>query len=475
MDKKTTPEPVLLEGQETLPGFTAQEVPPAQPAPEVNETQPAPDEFIGRSKIGIPADRLDEITLKSILSLAKTFQGLLDQLEERLEALPEPKKNLAPFLLAELPEDSEFLDSYDLADLLALAVDDDGNAKDGPLKEVVERAKRRQTESRGMLQGYIRQGPITNQLTKMIATTRNTKTDNLANTMTIRRGTYTLSFDGYENLQGPRVSTYQLFDALTGELTRTGAKDPEVRLPLKEYMRLRGLSDVKATREQVKEDLETLFRGRLSAKSDTGKGWDQDFYDIRICQGKGLRKGVIIFKYGYDLFNFLKTYNVMPMQEQLLGLNGKKNPNSYFLLRRIMEHKNMNVGKKNEDLISVKTLLESCPGLPSYEEVRAGRLGYDRKIKGPFERDLDALANTLRWEYCHRNGTPLTDTELAKFDYAIFIECLIHVIWNNYPDQTKRLEKQAARREEAKAAAKKKSSRKAAPKKKAGGSQTDTT
>lgn len=148
MDKKTDQAQDLLEGQEMLPGFTAQEVPPAQAAHDVNEDQSAQREFVGRSKIGIPADRLDEITLKSILSLAKTFQGLLDQLEERLEALPEPKKNLAPFLLAELPEDSEFLDSCDLAELLALAVDDEGNAIDGPLKEVVERAKRRQTEKK---------------------------------------------------------------------------------------------------------------------------------------------------------------------------------------------------------------------------------------------------------------------------------------------------------------------------------------
>ena len=421
---------------------------------------------------------------ESLAALADTLLELRPDIEAIVGAV-QTVQDLAPYLEAELEalkEQPEYK-GYTVDDLIEMGLDEEGNIVDGPFKEIYERAKKRKAEieSAGNLVanveraaktiGAIRQGPITNALTKMIANARNTKTDALANTMTIRRGSYSLSFDG-NNIKGPRVSTYQLFDAITGELTRTGANSPNVRLPLKEYMRMRGLSDVKAARQQVEEDLETLFQGRISAKSEGAERWDHDFQDIRICQAKGINRGVIHFSYGQRLYEFLKTYTIMPWQKQLLEINGKRNPNSYFLLRKIMEHKNMNVGKNNENRISVKTLLENCPSIPSYDEVKAGRSGYDRKIIGPFERDMDALSDTLSWEYCHSNGEPLTDAETAKFDYSIFSDCLIQVTWNEYPDQTRRLEKQAAKREEAKA---KKTTRKKSPPKKKGNSKTADT
>lgn len=171
MDKKTDQAQDLLEGQEILPGFTAQEVPPAQAAHDVNEGQAAPaqkgkagqslrrireelaqgatpEEY--REKIGLSAQRLldylDSSVFQEIRKLAEGMQAIIDQLEMRMEALPEPKKKLAPFLLDEAAEDPEIADRYSLEDLLEMAVDDEGNPVDGPLREMVERAKRSQAK-----------------------------------------------------------------------------------------------------------------------------------------------------------------------------------------------------------------------------------------------------------------------------------------------------------------------------------------
>ena len=157
MDKENDQAQEILEGQEMLPGFTAQEVPPAQDAHEVKKNRMTLREFSQavtseefREKIGESAQKLLDYvtsdTFQMIRELAEGMQAFIEQQEKRLAALPEPKKNLVPFLLDEAAEDPDIADSYSLEDLLEMAVDDDGNPVDGPFKEIVERAKHRQAK-----------------------------------------------------------------------------------------------------------------------------------------------------------------------------------------------------------------------------------------------------------------------------------------------------------------------------------------
>ena len=120
----------------------------------------------------------------------------------------------------------------------------------------------------------------------------------------------------------------------------------------------------------------------------------------------------------------------------------------------------MNVGKKNEDIIAVKTLLAAAPNLPSYEEVMNTDRALSRRIIEPFERDMDALEDTLTWTYCRSNNTPLTDEELSSMSYDTFINLLIKIDWKQYPDQTARLERKAQRIEQEKKGKKRKTSKK---------------
>lgn len=140
----------------------------------------------------------------------------------------------------------------------------------------------------------------------------------------------------------------------------------------------------------------------------------------------------------------------MRLPNEYFKLNSKRNPNSSYFLRKISEQKNMNAGTPTEDIISVQTLLNSTDELPRYEDIAStGRI--DQRIIRPFERDLDALSNTLTWEYCHSKGAPLTAAELSSMDYSLFRSLLIKITWLDYPAEV--AIKAIERREVAKAKA----------------------
>lgn len=312
----------------------------------------------------------------------------------------------------------------------------------------------------------ILQGTATNAFTKMRPTKRNVSVDAVTGTATIKSGDVTYYLTHYSDITDPRTSTYQLLDALTEILTDTGAREPAVEMPITEYMEKRGLKDYKETRKQVEQDLETLFNASMSFRENRN-GKEQNFMDMRICDAKGIKNGVIQFSFGSTFFSLLRTYAVMPNHPLLYRINGKRNPYSYFLLRKLLEHKNMNAGKKNENVIAVKTLLKACEGLPTRAEIEATDRHYDTRIIKPFERDLDALESALTWEYCHRNGEPLTDEELSSYTYDDFESFLILTTWKDYPDQTQRLADRQAKIDAARAkkAATEKKRRRGRPKK----------
>ena len=157
-----------------------------------------------------------------------------------------------------------------------------------------------------------------------------------------------------------------------------------------------------------------------------------------------IKNNIIFFTFTPEFYSITKSMPVMPYPEKLFRINLKKNPNSYYFLKKISEHKKMNYFKKNADTLSVRTLLSCTPELPTYDEVVNTDRAVTRRIIEPFERDMNELSDVLRWEYCHSNGQTLTDEELFGFNYHIFCRLLIRVKWLGYPElrrKRKRTEK----------------------------------
>lgn len=301
----------------------------------------------------------------------------------------------------------------------------------------------------------IRQGPETNTLTKVKALMeKNTAIDPITRTATITQGELTVVIPDFL-VAGLKTSAYKLLDAITIAATKEGVHGQCVSFSIDEYMQWRELKDKKETRKQVIADLETLFNAKISFKRKSKKSYGPDFADMRIIESKGIQRGVIHATFSSSFLSLLQSYPIMLYPALLPKINDNKNPNSYSMGRKIAELKKMNLGKSNEDIISVKTLLLAARKLPSYEDVLKTDKAIGRRIIDPFERDMDALEEILSWEYCHKNGTPLTDKEIASMTYETFIGLNVKITWKAYPDQTEWINKREKARKKAKRAQKK--------------------
>ena len=247
----------------------------------------------------------------------------------------------------------------------------------------------------------------------------------------------------YSKHKNLTVPTMQLLDFMDIRLTERGMKSPSVEFTVDEYMQYRRLSDRKSIREQIQSAIEELKSISLEWEEKRGKRQIEYKFMNIADSGYVSRNGKITFTFGTTFFGVLKTYSVMSYPEQLGQINSRLNPNSYNFLRKISEHKNMNTGKKNENIISVETLLSCANALPSYDEVMASDRHISSRIIEPFLRDMNALVPTLQWEFCKKNtGEMLSDDEV-ELDYYTFKNLNVRITWNNYPDQTKKLERKA--------------------------------
>ena len=287
----------------------------------------------------------------------------------------------------------------------------------------------------------IKQGPGTNKLVWAKPTRKNTTIDSITGAATATKGDAVLRISNYTHLAGFTTSTYQLLMVLNAKLTAEGMKGPRVDMSLSDYMGARGLKNRQKTKAQVQKDLEVLMNTTFSWE-EIRRGKTESFRAVNLADSAQIsRNGDISFTFGSTFFDILRGYPIARISPQLPRINDHKNPNSFAFLYKISLHKNMNFDKANADTIKVSTLLEAAPAIPTYEEVMEGNRNLTDRIIEPFERDLNALADSFTWEYCHRNNEPLTEAELQAFDFSIFKELLIRVHWNNFPDQSRRLQR----------------------------------
>ena len=288
----------------------------------------------------------------------------------------------------------------------------------------------------------IRQGTATNTLSSIISNKKKKTSEIFDDIAIVKKGEFSAEILNHSKITGIRTSTHKLLDEFMNCFTEGNQKNLIVSLPLSTHMQIRGLKDERKARQQIKEDLATLSNIQFSFTQKI-EGKPQNFFNIKIIGSHGIENSIIKASFDSAFYNIILKYPFMSMPRSFFALSDKNNPNSYHLGRRITLHKNMNYGKKNEDIISVRTLLEACPNLADYEEIRKKKQQYTQKIIDPFERDMNALEEELTWEYCHSNGTPLTEEELENFNYDIFINLLIKVHWKHYPDREIKTTKKA--------------------------------
>lgn len=250
------------------------------------------------------------------------------------------------------------------------------------------------------------------------------------------------------------------------EATRHAIVDTfEVKVTLKEFMALCGLTDKRNARDQFRAAGECMISLSLKFDYETYKGTGRsrkpvkEHFSYYLLEGTTERRTLeadpvvnsqITFTFSVKVLEYFCTRNILPLNIKLFRLNPHNNPHAYNIGRKLMEHFNANAYKGEPVRLSVKSLIAYCPELPTVEEIReTGNREYWQKIYEPVQRDLDALEEAgiiASYHYCHSFGIPLTDEELDNYTFNDWLDFLIEFTLPDYPIQEERRRKYLARK-----------------------------
>lgn len=222
----------------------------------------------------------------------------------------------------------------------------------------------------------------------------------------------------------------QFIDMLIIEYNDQGRNNPEISFSVKKYMERRGIKTEAKARKQINEISKSV--SSLSLKYSGDQKSKYDFNTSKIVAGMAtISNGQVKVILDEGFCEIIKNTTIMYYPKLLFTFNEIKNPNSYYLLRKISWHKNINFKHKNTDVIKVDNLLKACPNLPRYEDIsESGQIR--QRIIRPFEKGMDSLDEVLNWNYFSKN-TPLSKDFVKTLDYSAFSELMIHISWINFP------------------------------------------
>lgn len=147
------------------------------------------------------------------------------------------------------------------------------------------------------------------------------------------------------------------------------------------------------------------------------------------------KRGKVTVRIDVDFAKYLQNSYMMAINDNFYAIAPKKNPYSVAFYDKIMTHYRSNIGKPNQNIIKVKTLLDMTD-IPQYEEI-AGKGRTNQLMFTPFERDMDNLQELgliKKWDYCKPNGVPLTKAERQKMTGKQFESYDIYFIMpDDYP------------------------------------------
>lgn len=230
----------------------------------------------------------------------------------------------------------------------------------------------------------------------------------------------------------------QVGNIIVKEGIPTGGETTRVRTNVDELLGARGLQPTRKNRDNIRKQIRALMT--------MGWSWvDEDGTEhIATISGGGAdiqRNGNVELTLSNNFTRLIMNHRagIVPIDPLLLTTNDGRQRHAFSIGYRLASHTFMNHGKPNECRISVKSILDYVKSLPSYEEVEASDRGHQTdRIIMPLERSLNYLQELGvldGWDYCHRNGEPLTNEEQAlRFDYDgeeaslpydVAINCLI--------------------------------------------------
>lgn len=232
--------------------------------------------------------------------------------------------------------------------------------------------------------------------------------------------------------------------------------DDVVRFTVEDYAELlhKDIS-TKPLRDKLRRDIRngfTRLRSTDLAIVERGsKSKDGAYYNIGVYQStSGSRRAVLEFQFGRQIAKHLINNHYIALLHP--GIFATKRGLGYALGRYLCIRFGMdkNVEKGTNDIVSVKSLLETFPAIPSIEDINAaGDFHWQRRIQEKLERELNDLetCGVLKWEYCKEKKAPLKDEELIFESYEAFSSAYVQFTILDEPDQSERRAKRIETRE----------------------------
>ena len=251
---------------------------------------------------------------------------------------------------------------------------------------------------------------------------------------------YALYLRNYNNLtHGLTISAQKLLDVcvwgLTEQNTR-GETDPNeintvVEFSLRDYMKYCNIppteSSLDKTRRNVKNDIETLMNLLIDFR-DTGIKTKHNLTELcRVIGYSQIKNSKITVTFIPQLAIHLLNAYITYYPLKLLQVDGHDDY-AFYIGRQYFLHRSIrrNQAKGTADILSVKTLLNLIPNIPTEAQLKTTNdRHYLRRIKDPFETSMDKLADLdiFKWRYCKRKKQPLTSEDLTR-DGQFYIELM---------------------------------------------------
>lgn len=229
------------------------------------------------------------------------------------------------------------------------------------------------------------------------------------------------------------VSTQKLLDFCLSIFTEQNTygmdgPNPVVIFSIDDYLAASGIPISKPNRDRLRTKLRTdceVLYG-LSLES-TDKG-DPDYTDkARILDRYTISNSNVRITFNPEFANALIKSYLISLPVKLFTLSDRDKA-SYYIGKKLAEHYSFKANKSRgtNDIISVKTLLASCPSIPEKEEITNHR--YKEKIQVPLTRALDVLAErgVITYEFCNAKKLPLTEKQQTSFTFSTFMNSYIH-------------------------------------------------
>lgn len=205
-------------------------------------------------------------------------------------------------------------------------------------------------------------------------------------------------------------------------------KYSKCRITLDGYMKLTRTKDKKTARKTIETACDRLFEIYFSTTVNQGK--EVKTYKGRLFQSQLTKHhgGIYEMEFSNDFLKYCATTTPAAFHPGMYLIDGNKYRYAWSIGEKLRWYFEINRGREQAARLSVKSLLEEVPDIPTYEEVMQTNRRVGERIITPVERDLDELQRLgvlKSWEYTNAKGVPLTKKQVESMDYETWSQLYI--------------------------------------------------